>query len=516
VYAIDINTSFGVVPGDNDDHSLATLRQLMDAGGIAAALTLSLRGTRDDHVAGNRETALRCHADPRLIAAATINPLRGIGLEADVAQIAAGGFRALRFDCGSWGQLWPPDSAMFRRVLRAVAPLGLPILAPAGSISQIEALVRSVADVGLPLVLLGASYDVLAQVLAAAREYPRLALDTSRLAMPGVIETIRRELGGVTRILYGSGAPDYAPQASMNVVFRADLNDVERAAILHGNAERLLRIAAPPAPVRPAAERFAAGPIIDCHAHLHADSYRFPIDASGAATALDDCRHYGIEYMIGSSSVGIFSDMAAGNREMQALIEPVPGFLGYVVVNANDLAGSVAEMDRYYQHPKFVGAKIHCEYSQQHTGGEAMRALFVEIARHGRPVKIHNDGPGWVHAIRDLARAHPQLPIIVAHGGPRGTGAIVADCPNIYLEFCSSRATRGIIPDALAAVGPERLMYGSDQDLLHPGFVLGTYHDAGFTAAQEAQVMYQTARTLFKLTPGGGISGSAGTTAGAS
>ncbi|HMP42292.1 MAG TPA: amidohydrolase family protein [Roseiflexaceae bacterium] len=498
MYAIDINTSFGILPNGTSDYRLATLRELMDATGIAAALTVSQRGIRDDHVAGNAETLAASRADARLIAAATINPLRGLHLERDIAAIAGGGFRAIRFDCGGWGGGWAPDFFIFRPIMRLLAPLRLPILAPAGSLGQISALAAATAEADLPLVLLEASYDTLAELSAAAVEYPHVHLDTSRLAMPNAIETLLPSFGA-ERILYGSGAPYYAPQSSMNVVFRAQINDQQRAQILHGNAERLLGIAPPPGAPVPARARYYAGKKIDVHAHLHAGDYRFPIEAAGPAVAIADCRHYEIEYMIASSSVGIFYDMVAGNREMKAIIDDIPQFRGYVVVNANDVEGSAAEMDHYYQFENFVGAKIHCEYSQQHTGGEPMRALFAEIAKRGRPVKIHNDGPGWQYAIRDLARAHPQLPIIVAHGGPKGTGAIVAECPNVYLEFCSSRPTRGVIPDALAAVGPERLMYGSDQDLLHPGFVLGTYHDAGFTAEQEHQIMYSNAKRLFRL-----------------
>ena len=58
---------------------------------------------------------------------------------------------------------------------------------------------------------------------------------------------------------------------------------------------------------------------------------------------------------------------------------------------------------------------------------------------------------------------------------------------------------RGVIPDALAAIGPGRLLYGSDQDLLHPGFVLGAYHDAGLAPDVEERVMYSNARQLFNL-----------------
>jgi predicted TIM-barrel fold metal-dependent hydrolase len=285
----------------------------------------------------------------------------------------------------------------------------------------------------------------------------------------------------------------------MNVIFQADLSPAQEAQILAGNALRLLGLdeASLQPQAEPPAYRAYMGPKIDVHAHLHADNYRFPIEVAGADVALAECRRYNIEIMIASSAPGIFYDMQAGNREIKAIIDAHPQFRGYVVTNPNFLEESCVEMDTYYQFDNFVGAKIHCEYSHQPTAGPRMRALFAEIAKRGKPVKIHNDGPGWVEAIRDLARAHPHLPIIIAHGGPMGTGRIVADVPNVYLEFCGSGATRGVIRDALEAVGPERLMFGTDQDLLPPGFVLGTYYDAGFTPEQAEMVMYSNAQRLF-------------------
>ena len=76
--------------------------------------------------------------------------------------------------------------------------------------------------------------------------------------------------------------------------------------------------------------------------------------------------------------------MASGNAEIKALIDGRPELRAYVVVNANDLAGSREQLEHYYRCDNFVGAKIHCEYSGQPTGSPAIRALFAEIARHGR------------------------------------------------------------------------------------------------------------------------------------
>src|SRR5438094_318262 len=117
-------------------------------------------------------------------------------------------------------------------------------------------------------------------------------------------------------------------------------------------------------------------------------------------------------------------------------------------------------MDKYYKYPNFVGAKIHGDYSQSPTASAKVTAIFEEIAKRGKPIKIHNSGPGWEQAIVTLAKKHRDLTIIIAHGGGRGLGEIVKDTPNVYMEYCGSSSTRGLIREHLDAVGDGRLMYG--------------------------------------------------------
>jgi predicted TIM-barrel fold metal-dependent hydrolase len=246
---------------------------------------------------------------------------------------------------------------------------------------------------------------------------------------------------GCDRILYGSGMPRYTPQASMNAIFQADLSTAERAQILAGNALRLFGLddTAMQPQDKAAGFRGYAGPKIDVRAHLHAGNYRFPIAAASPDVVLDHCRRNSIDIVLASSARGIFYDMETGNRELKTIIDAHPQFRGYVVTNPNLLEESCAEMDTYYRYPNFVGAKIHCEYSNQPTAGPHMQALVAEGVRRGRPVKIHTSGSGWAEAIRALALAHPQLAIIIAPGGPPGTGRIVADVPTYIANFAAAR-----------------------------------------------------------------------------
>ena len=496
---LDVNTFFGTLPSRRSDYGLPTLLGQLERHGIAAALTYSLRGLYDDHAVGNAETLAACRANTALLPVATINPLRGYGLEDDIAQIRAGGFRAVRLLYGSSIGGLSPDSLSFRRLLEQLEPLGLPIIAAASEGGYLAALARVTGEHGLSLVLLDTSYSTQAEVEEIARCYTHVYVETSRLATPDAIGLLAREIGA-ERIVFGSGMPHYTPQASLNMVFQSSLDAEQRAQILSGNAIKLFGLREAVVPSRgTAAFRGSQGPKIDVHGHLHSGSYRFPIAATGPETAIEQCRRYNIEVLIASSATGIFYDMQAGNRELKTIIDRHPQFRGYVVTNPNFLEESCAEMDAYYTFSNFVGAKIHCQYSEQPTAGAPMRALFAEIAKRGRPVKIHNDGPGWIQALHDLAVEHPNLPIIVAHGGPPGTGRLLADVPNVYFEFCGSGPTRGIVRDALDAVGPERLLFGTDQDLFDPGFMLGTYYDADLSPEQERMIMYTNARRLFRL-----------------
>ena len=500
MYAIDVNTIFGTTPHWNPDYGLQKVLSRMESHGIAASLTVSLRGVHDDHVTGNAETLATCRANPRLLPVATINPIRGYGLDEDVRQIQAGGFVAVRLFPGVAFQEWSPGSLSVRRVLEAVAPLGLPIIAPAFRESNIAPLAEITAGLGLPLVFVNTFYHSQAELEEALRRYPNVMVDTAHLGTPDAVTLLAEEFG-CDRILYGSDSPVMGPQASMNMVFRANLTDSQKAQILAGNAIRVFKLAERnlPAASQPAAFHMYDGPKIDIHAHLHSGFYRFPMSPAGTDFVLDSCRRYNIEKVISSSASGIFYDMASGNEDTRMLIDGHPELLAYVVTNPNDLDASVAELERYYRLPNFVGAKIHCEYSGQPTGSPAIRALFAEIARLGRPVKIHNNGGGWEHALHDLAAAHPSLPIILAHGGGFNTPRIMKDTPNVFFEFAGSGISCDTIRNALGIFGPERLLFGTDQDLFDAGFELGGYWDAGLSPHEAEMIMYTNAKRLFGL-----------------
>ena len=91
--------------------------------------------------------------------------------------------------------------------------------------------------------------------------------------------------------------------------------------------------------------------------------------------------------------------------------------------------------------------------------------------RYGNPLDLHAS-----------ALSHPQLPIIIPHfgAGLLREALMVADlCPNVLLDTSSSNgwikyvglSLAAVFRQALAVVGPERLLFGSDSSFFPRGWV---------------------------------------------
>ena len=76
-----------------------------------------------------------------------------------------------------------------------------------------------------------------------------------------------------------------------------------------------------------------------------------------------------------------------------------------------------------------------------------MSDLFDLLARFGARSRSTTRRSGWDDALLAIARRHPRLPIVIAHGGlgtPSVEGArVAAGTDNVHLEFASSFANLG-------------------------------------------------------------------------
>jgi hypothetical protein len=166
-------------------------------------------------------------------------------------------------------------------------------------------------------------------------------------------------------------------------------------------------------------------------------------------------------------------DVSLGNDEMLALQAREPARVrSYVTVNPNDTTHALDEIARCAERGA-VGIKLA---ASRRADSPLLDPIAAAAERHHFPVLHHI----WQHRTRDwpgqdisdgvdlgrLARRHPRVSFILAHigggGDYRHTFAAVEDIDNVYLDLSGSGVDRGMLDDALAAVGTHRLVWGSD------------------------------------------------------
>jgi predicted TIM-barrel fold metal-dependent hydrolase len=245
--------------------------------------------------------------------------------------------------------------------------------------------------------------------------------------------------------------------------------------------------------------------IIDAHAHLGTcDVFDASQSAPDLLSAMDAAD-------IGLSVVQPFPgapDAAAVHDLIAQAASDHPGrIVGMASLNPHQPAiGYRQEIARCVKDLGFVAVKLHSIGHAVAPGSSAARLVFRTASDLGVPVMIHTgtgvpfaEPAAWI----PLAKEFAETSVVLAHaGGSMFTApAIVAaqSCPNVFLEtsWCNPQDIRR----AVAAVGPEKVMFGSDM-LFNARPELAKYAAAGFTPDNEPRLFSLTAAAVFGLSAG--------------
>jgi predicted TIM-barrel fold metal-dependent hydrolase len=237
---LDVNTIFGSFPTHHSSSDPQSLISLMDRHGVQRAFTLSSLGLFYNDVAGNDETLRHAKSrSDRLIPVATINPMgRLSGIEQFADEVASLPVALCRFFPTI--QEWPIDYAPFTRALGRLLANKKPVMVSIGSqLGAITALSRLLDGTTSPVVLSRVQGPTLIEAIAAMQSHPCLLLETHSLQIPDGLSRVK-DIVGADRIVFGSGAASRSLGAPLSYVQKSSLTDAEKAAVLGGNARRLL------------------------------------------------------------------------------------------------------------------------------------------------------------------------------------------------------------------------------------------------------------------------------------
>jgi predicted TIM-barrel fold metal-dependent hydrolase len=259
-------------------------------------------------------------------------------------------------------------------------------------------------------------------------------------------------------------------------------------------------------------------PLIDVHAHfMHAGCGREHWRAVNAARLTAGDR-IGITVHVASvlGSWGHTSpiyfpsptDVSVGNDAMLALQRDEPARVRtYVTVNPNDRRHAADEIARCAR-AGAVGVKLA---ASRRADDPLVDEIAAIAADHGFPILHHiwqhrrHDWPGQEASdgveLGRLAARHPDVAFILAHIGGGGdyahTFPAVRDLANVYLDLSGSGVDRGMLDDALAAVGPGRLLWGCDLTMETGLAKLRALSVIGLSAEDLSRIRWRNAVGIF-------------------
>jgi hypothetical protein len=230
--------------------------------------------------------------------------------------------------------------------------------------------------------------------------------------------------------------------------------------------------------------------IIDCHCHAgRGDILSAPWDTDAPlGDHLARAREAGIDRTVVFPISNV--DMDRANEEVAEIVAANrKELIGFVRIHPSRMAGRVrALLEKAVTRWGFRGIKVH------HADGLTTREIMEAARDLALPVLLDikdSTGPAEM-----LAQQYPAVNLIIAHLGSfagdwrvhLATIGLMRRYPNVHADTSSVRFFDYLV-QAVREAGPEKLLFGSDGPLLHPGLELTRVKLLHLPPADEALVL---------------------------
>jgi len=179
--------------------------------------------------------------------------------------------------------------------------------------------------------------------------------------------------------------------------------------------------------------------------------------------------------------------------------------LGLVYVSPKHVDASLKEMDRCVRDGPMVGVKLwvaaRCHDKQIDPIIRRAHELKAPIFQHTW-FKTTGNMPGESSPsdLAELARRHPDVPMVAIHTGGMWELGIRAICPvpNISAGLSGSGPMAGMVEMAVRELGAERVMYGSDYGGRSFASQLGKVYSADIPEAARRLILRENVRRVLQ------------------
>jgi predicted TIM-barrel fold metal-dependent hydrolase len=189
----------------------------------------------------------------------------------------------------------------------------------------------------------------------------------------------------------------------------------------------------------------------------------------------------GVDMVVGFPKANPHTDYRAENERIIASMKQHPTRVAaFARINPYFGAKAVADISDYAA-MGVRGLKIHPmrEFSGNRVNDPELMFPIIEAAQKANLLVLVHSGEWWncsPSLIADLARNFPKTNFVMAHsagfGGHQEAIAVARHQDNLYVDTASN-GYPDITSNVVRALGPERVLYGSDHPTQPFGFELG-------------------------------------------
>jgi predicted TIM-barrel fold metal-dependent hydrolase len=189
----------------------------------------------------------------------------------------------------------------------------------------------------------------------------------------------------------------------------------------------------------------------------------------------------GVDMVVGFPKANSHTDYRTENERIIAAMKQNPTrIVAFARINPYFGAKAVADVHEYAS-KGVLGLKIHPlrDFSGNRVNDPELIFPIVQAAQEEKLLLLIHSGNSWNCAptlIADVARNFPKTNFVIAHSagfeGHQEAIAVMRHQDNLYVDTASN-GYPDITTNVVRAVGPERVIYGSDHPTLPFGFELG-------------------------------------------
>lgn len=370
---------------------------------------------------------------------------------------------------------------------------------------------------GLILILATGDRKILydfAKLVELLKKHPGFFLCTANLCNMLALERMGQE-GLSGKLLYGSFMPFLAEDSSMAPLILSNLSWQDKCAIAGNNLRKIL---GQTAEFPPEIQYHPVAPfIIDAHAHTTntPNLQRFPVPSLNYRwpqwqKVLDALSIQ--KLFVTPNEAILYPGKAAKDFAYELCRESAGRMRFFEVFNPNVPEQSRTNLESALPLPECSGIKIHPSSHQVFASDERYALAFAAAKKYGKPLLTHSwevssYNPTQKFSVPGLFEKHiqafPATTLILGHAGGRvGSFAEVVDLchkyTNVMVDISGDYFHNGMIRNLVSALGPERILFGSDIDWIDPRFIQGMLLGSPLSNADLLKIFKTNAERIYQ------------------